>query len=250
VYSKDFFYFVVSLLVPLGYGELDLFPRASVWHVVFGWFCWALPLFFFSHLVWIWLISKQRGIVLRMMVMTIIFILFLSSAATSINGFVGRQRQEERDEIFRSLSPRVYPGLTENVMESVFSVTNGSSRTAINGMLFCGVNQIKGENHGTPVTIGQLSSAAVPNSSELKPGDSRSEPCLMMWSNLVQTARCADIELWMKYTLESQPRIMNQKWFRLVGYQSRGGGFNWYPEPVDSNMDYCDYFRRQTAPPN
>jgi len=247
-YSKDFIYFVVSLFFPQGYGEVDLFPRDSVSHPIVGWICWAIPLFPFCHILWNRLSSKPLFV--RTIVVVTISAGFLTLASFAINSFIDRQRQTEQEEVSRNLSPHVLPPITENVMESVFSVTNGSSKTAIqSGMLFCGINQILGDKDGMPVKIGQLSSTAVPNASRLIPGDSRSEPCLMYWSTLVKKTQCVDMKLWMRYTIEPQPFVTREKWFRLVGYQSRGGGFNWYPEPVDSQMDYCDYFKRQTAPP-
>jgi hypothetical protein len=251
IYTKDFIYFVVSMLLPLGYGEVDLISRVSVWHVVFGWLCWAVPSFIGGQILWRWLASKKIIPSRRIIAITAIAIIFFGLATKSVLAFINRQQEEQQEEVKRNLVTSVLPPLTENVMESVFSVTNRSSRTTIgSGTLFCGINQLLGENKGVPVNIGQLSTTAVPNASRLVPGDSRSEPCLMLWSNLVQTAKCVDMDLSMKYTIEPQPESEQEKVFRLVGYQSRGGQFNWYPEPTSSQLDYCDYFRRQTAAPN
>jgi len=229
---------------------MDLVPRESVWHVVFGWLCWAIPLAFLSNMLWIYLASKEKSLVFKIGALVLIGLLFLTAASASVHASITRQRQAEQEEVKRNIVPSVLPPLTENIMESVFSVTNKSSRTTISsGQLFCGINQILGENQGRPVRIGRLSSAAVPNAYQLLPGDSRSEPCLMLWSTLVQKVQCADMDLWMEYAIEPQPRSTQRKRFRLVGYQSRGGSFNWYPEPASSDVDYCDYFRRQTAPP-
>jgi hypothetical protein len=177
---------------------------------------------------------------------------FICGAAFAINAFATRKINNEQDEAFRNLSPHALPPLTENVMESVFSVTNGSSKTTIESKtMYCGINQILGNKNGTPINISKLSTpAAVPNPSRLVPGDSRSDPCLVIWSQLVEKTECVDMSLWMQYTIESQPLVQKERWFRLVGYQARGGSFNWYPESTDSKTDYCDYFRRQITPKN
>lgn len=247
VYSKDFIYFVVSMFVPVGYGEVDLIPRDSIWHPVIGWVCWAIPAFFFCLILWNRISIRK---IARFLVVPIALV-FISGAVLAIRSIVDRKDSEIQEEVFRNLSPHVLPPLTDNPMESVFSITNGSGKTTVqSGMLFCGINQILGDKGGVPVTIGKLSSAAIPNVSRLIPGDSRSEPCLMIWSKYVDRTQCVDMKLWMRYTIEPQPSVTKEKWFRLVGYQSRGGTFNWYPEPVGSEMDYCDYFKRQIAPPN
>ena len=250
VYSKDFIYFALSLFVPIGYGEVDVVPRDSIWHPVVGWICWAIPVYLFARIIWNRMSLKQTRPRVKVLVVLLMAVIFISGVTFALKSFVERKQNEEQEEVSRNLSPHVLPPLTENVMESVFSVTNGSGKTTIpSGMLFCGINQILGEKNGVPVTIGQLSTTAVSNASRLIPGDSRSEPCLMFWSTLVQKTRCVDMKLWMRYTIERQPSVTREKWFRLVGYQSRGGAFNWYPEPISSEMDYCDYFKRQTAPP-
>lgn len=131
IYTKDFIYFVVSMLLPLGYGEVDLISRASVWHVVFGWLCWAVPLFVACHILWRKLSSKQISLIWRLLVTTVIAMGFLGLATKSVSAFLNRQREEQQEEVKRNLVPSVLPPLTENIMESVFSVTNKSSKTTI-----------------------------------------------------------------------------------------------------------------------
>lgn len=251
VYSKDFVYFAVSLFIPLGYGEVDLIPHESIAHPIVGWICWTIPVVIGLRWVWHWLSTKGMRRWVNIALVVVLGLGFCLGALLALKAWVNRRDQEEQEEVSRNLTYEVLPPLTENVMESVFSIANRSSKTTISsGQLFCGINWMFGEMNGQPRTVGQLSSAAIPNASRLTPGDSRSEPCLMLWSKFLQKTSCVDMKLWMRYTIEPQPNVIKEKSFHLVGYQARGGNFNWYPETLDSAIDYCDYFKRQIAPPD
>ena len=250
-YSKDALYFVVSMFVPIGYGETDLIPHDSIWHPLIGWACWAIPVYMLCRMIRHWLTQRQSQAWIKNLVVTVIAGGFLVGAVFALVAFDTRKKNDVQEEVSRNITPTVYPPLTENVMESVFSLKNGSAKTTISsGLMFCGIYQILGQKDGLPIEIGELSSAAVPNASLLLPGDSRSEPCLMIWSQKVDKATCVDMKLWMRYQIEPQKAVTKDVDFRLVGYQSRGGTFNWYPEPTTSEVKYCDYFRRQIAPPS
>src|SRR5882762_215617 len=202
------------MFIPLGYGEVELIPHDSVWHPIVGWCCFAVPTFVASHIMWKRLAKIAIRKLYRIVAITMIASGFLGIAGLAINSFLAKQQESEQEEISRNLTAHVLPPLTENAMESVFSLANGSGKTAISsGMLYCGINQILGDKDGVPVSIGKLSSTAVPNASGLIPGDSRSEPCLMIWSTLVKRTQCVDMKLWMRYSIEPQPSVTREKWF-------------------------------------
>ena len=251
VYSKDFIYFAVSMFVPVGYGEVDLIPRDSLWHPIIGWICWFIPVYMGLRMLSHWLKGKRWNIPLNAgrLVVGALLIVYILGAISALRLWVERKHQGEQDDVARNLSIRVLSPLTENALESVFSVTNGSRSLAISSKtLHCGILNLHGAKNGMPISIETLNTTAVPNAAEMMPGDSRSEPCLMGWSSLVETTQCADMLLWLEYRIETQPSIAKEKEFRLAGYQARGGSFNWYPEPVKSETNYCDFFSKQVAP--
>jgi hypothetical protein len=129
-------------------------------------------------------------------------------------------------------------------------VTNGSS-FAISGahQIICETILAVG-NHGTsPVfdntsgfvngflqigNITRVRSGAILESG----GDAQTEPCLRYFG-FQEGTDCADIRIIFWYSLETQPKVDQEKRFRFVGYKGKNGAFSWQTQPVNARGSYC-----------
>ena len=226
-YGRDLVLAIVFTCLPWGYGETELIPRENIWHPIVGWVLWAFPVAIGIHMIWMWLGSKNQSRSRRTAVVIALTGAFLFLATSSVKAFVGRQMQQEQNDVFEKLSARVELPAAGDVMNGFFVLSNGS-KTRIAEAGSCVIHAIV----GTHAALSGFTSIGFPSGGSLGPGgEAQSFQCLKpAVPQLVGVVVCADVELLVNYSLESQAAVKKEKYFRFTGYRD-ADQFIFVPQP-------------------
>ncbi len=143
--------------------------------------------------------------------------------------FLSSTLEDQRADTSNHLTVQIYPEL--EVMNTVFSMTNGGSETIGSHQLLCRIITLVFKNNSG---ISEMISKILESNSEMNPGDSQSDACLSNFKSFPIV--CADIVVTLSYQLVNQVGIPQEKDLRFVGY---GDSFRWIPEPTSSRGTYC-----------
>jgi hypothetical protein len=177
--------------------------------------CWlAFLLICLSH-KWatIWRVITSLGI-------TCVFIALMTR-------IYSRRLQEAQDDVYQHLSVRIELPATGDVMNGFFVLSNGS-KARIAEDASCVIHAIV----GTRGALAGFTSIGLPSGGSLGPGgEAQSFQCLKpAYPYIVGTVLCADVELLVHYSLESQAAIKKERYFRFAGYRD-ADQFIFVPQP-------------------
>ena len=256
LYSSDFVYFLFSLAIPWGWAEMDLIPHNSIWHVVFGFGLWILPVIVGCHIAWRWLSFRNVPKVLSAALLVLIVGGFVFGFKHTVSRFREHILEEREESLFQNLHGSVTPAPLGKIVDTVFTLRNDSTEK-ISFMAFCGIHKVVGDN-GTK-SIEELSVSDLTFGGMLGPGgDSKSGQCVSQINTLaariflalIEHIQCADIELLVKYSLADSPERQRKKSIRFVGIDS-ADQYIWMQQPTSQEKgSYCDALIKQLPQPS
>ncbi len=81
-YKVGLFWTVVSICVPLGWGEIV--GDHALWRIVVGWILWLLPLVLAARLLWHWSVDRRWRTTFRILPIAGMIAAYLSVASFSV----------------------------------------------------------------------------------------------------------------------------------------------------------------------
>lgn len=204
-------------------GYFDMYVRSAAVMICAGWFCID---------VGVWLAQTKSKFKEPIFGLCCGFICCLGMG--TMYWFLISTLQEQQEDVYQHLSARAELPAPGDAMSSFFVISNGG-KTRIGVLDTCGIHLIVGENKGFLARFGILDFT---NGGSLGPGgEALSTQCFnKLPFPFVGPVACADVEIGVQYSLETQPAIRREKFFRFVGYRA-SNNFVFVPEPPSGRND-------------
>jgi hypothetical protein len=140
----------------------------------------------------------------------------------------------QREEVFQKLAISV--SSSDNLSDSIISVTNNGSTTIRHMTVLCIFNGLMDVNHNFLQGGNREQIAA---EEELRPGgDTESSNCIGHLVKYSAGPKCGDMTVSIKYFLETQPTIEQEKRLRFMARPEFGKAV-WHGVAVNHTQSYC-----------
>jgi hypothetical protein len=154
-------------------------------------------------------------------------------------------------EVYNKLAGTVEVPRSGNVMHSVFTVTNNSTKTIDWHQISCNANLIiwdhgRSDLKGTNWRVDSFTGPLLPG------GDAESDRCLSTFAltladnNNTAIPDCIDAVLSIAYSIDGYSDSRHEKRFRFVFI---GDEMSWHAQPSESNRSYCSPYHKPTDRP-
>lgn len=152
--------------------------------------------------------------------------------------FLQQMLDDFQSDAYQNLAANVTLPPSGDPFRSFFEVTNGGKSRIAKHTIICGINIIATSTAVWENLGGIVTSSDAPLGHG---GDSESDPCLAVFGG--GQPRCFDVTMRFTYSLEVQPELFRDKYFRFVGI-ANANKFMWLTEPVEQVKSYCASFVR------
>jgi len=152
--------------------------------------------------------------------------------------FLNQWLMELQKDTYLRLSSSVDLPNDGNPFLSMFTITNGSPNKIAQHTISCGMNLIVTDGWEVSNISGGAKTSDAPL---IGGGDAQTDPCLSIFN--ISNPKCFDVTVVFSYSLDVQPELSTNKFFRFVG-RPLTGRFMWTRQPVEQRQTYCESFKR------